>query len=435
MNPDLPPCADVKSLWQDTAVRRPNSSAFPADRHFDLAIIGGGFTGLSTARYAAEKGLSTVILEASRLGWGASGRNGGVVSGKFRASFRRMASRFGGHVARRMYDLGHESVDHLEQLVREPGMEASGYRNTGVLHCAHNSGSLESLRDEVEWTTSAFGGSRPRLLSRGEVERETGSGHFVGGLLEEYGGSLHPLNFLFGQAEALLTRGVSICEESPVMALRREPASTILQCPQGVVSAGQVVFATNAYSSLLPTTAVLSRTLIPFRSAIIATEKLPADIDAALLVESRSYTETRRMMKWFRKAEGRLIYGGRGAFGHADSGAAFDALEKAMRRQFPMLAETPVTHRWSGLVALTLDSVPHVGRIDDRVTYAVGYNGTGVAMSSYIGRHLAEIVTGGAPDLALMSAERLRSIPCYPLAKPAVKAVAGWYQVLDALGR
>ncbi|WP_245469420.1 FAD-binding oxidoreductase, partial [Mesorhizobium sp. M7A.F.Ca.MR.362.00.0.0] len=129
------------------------------------------------------------------------------------------------------------------------------------------------------------------------------------------------------------------------------------------------------------------------------------------------------------------LYGGRGAFGKKDSQSAFTALHKAMVRQFPELAEATVTHRWSGLVAMTMDSIPHAGRLDDRIVYAVGYNGTGVALASNMGKHVAAIVAGESPDLGLLTSERLKPVPFYPIREPAVRLVAGWYQFLDAIGR
>ena len=141
------------------------------------------------------------------------------------------------------------------------------------------------------------------------------------------------------------------------------------------------------------------------------------------------------MMRWCRKSGDRLIYGGRGAFGKTDSEAAFAALHKAMVKQFPELQSVQVTHRWSGLVAMTLDSLPHAGRLDDRIVYALGHNGTGVDMSSYIGKPEAELVAGNRVALGLLTRLPLKKIPFYGLRAPAVRVVAGWYQFLDAIGR
>jgi len=149
----------------------------------------------------------------------------------------------------------------------------------------------------------------------------------------------------------------------------------------------------------------------------------------------RTYSETKRMMRWFRMVDDRLVLGGRGAFGKQDSNAAFAALRRAMVGIFPELEGTALDFRWSGLVGMTLDAMPHIGRLDERTLFAMGYNGAGVAMSSLMGRYLAALVRGETPDLGLLDASRLKTIPLYPLREPAVRMVAGWYQFLDAIGR
>ncbi len=141
------------------------------------------------------------------------------------------------------------------------------------------------------------------------------------------------------------------------------------------------------------------------------------------------------MMRWFRPYRDRLIFGGRGAFGKTDSQAAFDALERVMVRVFPDLQDVPVTHRWSGLVAMTLHAIPQIGRLDDRISFALGYNGAGIAMASLIGRYAADVTLGDEPDLGLLGPRTLRNVPFYPLREPAVRLIAGWYQLLDMAGR
>lgn len=433
--PPLPPFPDIGSLWQETAAERPVCGPLAGGHRTDVAIIGGGYTGLSTARWLAQRGLSCAVIEASRLGWGASGRNGGVVSGKFRLSFRDIAARHGLETARKMHDLGIEAIEHVGELVETYGIADAAYRPTGSLRCAHNELSFGALKQEAAWLREALGDRACSILSAEEMAAETGSRDFCGGMLNRHGGVIHPLNFLLGLARGLIAGGVAVFENSPVLRMRREGAGVLLETPQGTVAARQAVIATDAYSDLTPATAAVRKSVIPFRSAMIATEPLTSGPGAALLPQGRSYTETRRMMRWFRKAGDRLMYGGRGAFGREDSDAAFAALHRAMLRQFPELEGVRVTHRWSGLVAMTMDALPHLGRLDERVVFALGYNGTGVAMASNIGRHVAALILGEAPDLGLITAARLKPVPLYPVREPAVRLVAGWYQFLDAIGR
>ena len=280
-----------------------------------------------------------------------------------------------------------------------------------------------------------MGDTEVRILDSHQVREETGSQGFVGGVLNPGSGGIHPLNYLRGLASGVAQRGVPVFQESPVLALRRDGDGVVAETPDGVVRARQAIIATNSYSDLTSATARVQRTLVPFRSALIATEKLSPNLAGSLMPTGRTYTETKRMMRWFRKVDDRVIFGGRGAFGKQDSESAFDALRKAMVGIFPELADIPLAFRWSGLVAMTLDSVPHVGRLDDRTLYSVGYNGAGVAMSSLMGRYLAALVRGEKVDLGLLDAGRLKTIPFYPFREPAVRMVAGWYQFLDAVGR
>lgn len=429
------PLPDVSSLWQATASGGPNLPTLVGERRYDVAIIGGGYSGLSTARYLAAKGLAPVVLEANRIGWGASGRNGGVVEGKYRVSFSEIARRFGLDDARRMHALAHEAVDHVAELIDAYAIHDANYQQNGTMRCGHTERALASLVTEDEWVRSALRDRSTRVLSAVEMAQETGSTDFVGGILNAHGGTIHPLNFVRGLARGLNRAGVDIFEGSPVVSLVRDDGGVTLVTPDGSIRALQVVIATDAYSDLTTATGMVSKSIVPFRSAMVATEPLDGLGIVPPIAEGRSYSETRRMMRWFRRSGARMLYGGRGAFGKTDSESAFQALEAALRAQFPQLQGVKVTHRWSGLVALTLDSVPHLGRLDERTTYAIGYNGLGVAMSSNMGRYVAEVVTGGSPSLGMLTASPLKSIPLYTLREPAVRLVAGWYQFLDRMGQ
>ncbi|HEY0212006.1 MAG TPA: FAD-binding oxidoreductase [Paenirhodobacter sp.] len=428
------PVSEIASLWRDTTADRPEFGPLTGDLSCDVAIIGGGYTGLTTARYLMAAGLSVAVVEAHRIGWGGSGRNGGVVGGKFRISFADMAARWGIDVARRMHDLGLEAIDHVAETVEALAIPQADYRSTGALRCAHNAHSLQALEREVAWLHQTLGDRACRILSRAEMAEETGSPDFVGGMLNSHGGIIHPLNYVLGIARAVAAHGAALAEATPVTGLRRTTDGVALETARGTVRAKQVVIATNAYSDLTPATGAVRTAIIPFRSAMVATAPLSPELNARLMTADRSYTETRRMMRWFRKADGRVLYGGRGAFGKADSAAAFAALETAMVAQFPELKGVAVTHRWSGLVAMTMDSLPHLSRLDDRVVFCLGYNGSGVALSSMIGRYAARLVTGQPAEAGLLTATALRHVPLYPIREPAVRLVAGWYQFLDRIG-
>ncbi len=428
------PLPDVNSLWQATAADRPSPRRLQGAQQADVVIIGGGFTGLNAALCVAKRGLNPIIVEANRIGWGASGRNGGVVKAGYRLSYPDMHKQFGYDMARRMHRIGIEAVEHVGKLVGAMQLTAADYRQNGNAHCAHTILALKHLIEEAQWTERTFG-EKEVVLAADEISAELGTRSFHGGTLDPRGGTLHPLNYALGLASGLKRTGIDIFEESPVVLLRREGDKINIETPQGGITASHAVIATNSYSDLTPATDRVKRAIVPFRSAMLVTEPLRDTSHNSTLALGRSYTETRRMMRWFRRVGDRILYGGRGAFGKTDSEAAFQALEAALRKQFPQIGNARVTHRWSGLVALTLDRMPHLGWLDDRVCYAMGYNGLGVAMSSLMGKYVGKLIIGEKPDLGLITATALRPIPYYSFREIGVRSVAGWYQFLDAIGR
>ncbi|KWA77783.1 oxidoreductase [Burkholderia ubonensis] len=406
------------------------------DLQVEIAVIGAGYSGLCAAHALQQRGVSCAVLDANPVGWGASGRNGGVVSSKFRPSFSAIASAHGLDVAKRMHRLAHDGVRAVEALVDECGIGRAQFERTGSLRCAHTARALASIVAEAEWVRASLGDRSMTVLSREEVIAETGSTGFVGGVLSADAGTILPLEYVLGLARALASRGVPIHTSTPVLAIDRKPgvAGVTLRTPGAKVLARQVIVATNAYSDLTPATDAMRRELVPFRSAMIATERLPAELDAKLMTRRRSYTETRRMMKWFRRADGRMLFGGRDAFGKEGQDTGFEALRRAMVGLFPDLAGIRVEFRWSGYVGMTFNALPHVGRADDATVFCVGYNGAGVAMASLIGKHAAALALGGTPDLALLAQDGLRPVPFHSLRAPGVRLVAAWYQFLDAMG-
>lgn len=429
--PDPP----IKSLWAATAAPPRDFPALAKDVQADVVIVGGGYTGLSAALHIASDGLTPIVLEANSVGWGASGRNGGVVSAKFRLSFADAAAKHGMDVAHRMYAIAHESVELLEELVEKYSISSANYRRVGAVRAAHNDVTLAAATADAEWMRSEMGDRSISILSKEDIAHETGGGGYVGGVLTPFAGAIHPLNYLRGLASGAADRGIAIYEKTPALSIRTEQKGVVVDTPRGAVHAKKAILATNGYSDRTAASRPLRKKIVPFRSAMIATAPLTGNLAKSIMPMRRVYVETRRMMRWFRIFDDRVIFGGRGAFGKADSESAFRILRAAMIRTFPTLADVPIEHRWSGLVAMTLDGLPHIGWTGDRVLFAAGYNGTGVAMSSLSGKYLATLLRGEALDLALLDASRFRDVPFYPLREVGIRLVAGWRQMMDSVGR
>ena len=430
------------SLWRHLAARtgtldRPvGAGQLASDVQTEVAIVGAGYSGLAAAYALSRRGVPCVVLDANPVGWGASGRNGGVVSSKFRLSFPFIATHYGLDVAKRMHRLAHEGVRVVESFVDEFAIAGAEFEHTGSLRCAHTERALAACIAEADWVRTSLGDRTMKPLTRAQTEEETGSKGFVGGVLSEDAGTILPLEYVLGIARGLAARGVAIHESTPVVAMERTRGvpGVVLRTPAATVRAKQVIVATNAYSGITQATSAYQRELVPFRSAMIATERLPAALDAKLMTARRSYTETRRMMKWFRRADGRMLFGGRDAFGKEGQNTGFEALRRAMIALFPDLAGVPISFRWSGYVGMTFNALPHVGRSDDATVFCLGYNGAGIAMASLVGQHAAALALGETPDLALLAQDGLRPVPLHSLRAPGVRLVAAWYQFLDAVG-
>ncbi|WP_162874605.1 NAD(P)/FAD-dependent oxidoreductase [Pseudomonas viridiflava] len=425
----------VQSLWAATAQPCPALQSLEGDRQCDVVIIGAGYTGLSAAHHIALSGREPLIVEANTLAWGASGRNGGVVSPKFRVGFPTLMERFGRDIALQMYRTGYAAVDSLIEMVDTLGLTGAQLNMGGHIAAAHNVHALSGLESTANWIKRETGGASSVMISAAQVQEMTGSTLFAGGLLTPKAGGIHPMNYARGIAQSLTERGVRLFINSPAENVRHEAGRVIVQTPQGRVSARQIIYATNGYSDQTHVTDTLHRRLIPFRSAIIATEPLSPDVLAQIMPGGQVCGDTKRMLRWFRVVGDRLIFGGRGAFGKNDSQSAFRTLQRSMGEVFPVLRDCKVEFRWSGLVAMTLDYLPHAGQLDERSFYAIGYNGGGVAMSTWMGTQLAKMTAGEKVELGLLSGDKFNPIPLHAFRAPGVRLAAGWQQFLDVIGR
>jgi glycine/D-amino acid oxidase-like deaminating enzyme len=320
-------------------------------------------------------------------------------------------------------------------MVDTLGLSETRLHMGGHIAAAHNVHALSGLESTANWIKRETGGASSVMISADQVREMTGSTIFSGGLLTPKAGGIHPLNYARGIAQSLHDRGVKMYINSPAEQVSHEGERVIVQTPQGRVSARQVIYATNGYSDQTRATDTLHRRLIPFRSAIIATQSLPPHVLASIMPGGQVCGDTKRMLRWFRVVGDRLIFGGRGAFGKNDSDSAFRTLQHSMGEVFPVLRDFKIEFRWSGLVAMTLDYLPHAGQLDERSFYAIGYNGGGVAMSTWMGRQLAAMTAGQKVELGLMSGEKFKPIPLHAFRAPGVRLAAGWQQFLDVIGR
>lgn len=424
--------AHPQSLWVASA--HP-ARAFPrleAALQADVAIIGGGFTGLSAAYHLSRAGVACVVLEANDIGWGASGRNGGMAVLRYKTSWARLAQRHGDAVAIRLHRLLLEALDTMESLVGEFGIDC-GFARYGHVTAANGSAAIRMLEADMNWLAT-INDRTPRMLSRSETAELCGTECYAGGYLEPRAAGIHPLNYARGLADGLAKAGVPVYANTAVTGISEDAAGVSLSTTGGEVRARQVIVATNAYTALHALGTDLDRRVVPVSTSVIATSPLAPGVLEKLLPQGQLVSDTRHLLNYYRIAPGnRLIFGGRGSLTGRESPEVYSGLEGKLRKTFPSLQDTPVEYRWSGKVAVTLDDFPHVGRLSPRTAYAMGYGGRGVVLTALLGKMLAMLVRNEPLDAGPMGGAHFRRIPFHAFRIPAMKAVAGYYRLLDAL--
>lgn len=421
------------SVWLTTANPAPQLPQLDGDLQADVAIIGAGFTGLAAAHHLAQAGLACVVLEANDVGWGASGRNGGMAVLRYKTPWSSLAHQFGRERTRHLHRLMHQALDLLEQTVGEHRIDC-GFARCGHITAANGRTALAMLERDIQWLAAQAADRVPRLLDERETADLTGTSCYLGGYLDTRAGGIHPLNYARGYAAALSGIGVPIYINTAVQSLLEQDERVILETGRGVVRAKQALIATNAYTDLTRYGADLAARVVPVSTSVVTTAPLSDSMLKPILRQGHLVSDTRHLLNYFRIAPGnRLLYGGRGSLTGKESVEVYGGLERKLRETFPALAGVQIDHRWSGKVAVTLDDFPHVGRVSARVAYAMGYGGRGVALTNLLGKMLAHLALGELIDAGPMSGSSFRPIPLHSLRIPAMKAVAGYYRVLDAL--
>lgn len=384
----------LKSYWLDTAEPFANAFNGPLEGRADVAVIGGGFTGLSAALALARKGARPIVLEAGKVASEASGRNGGHVNNGLAHSFTGAVSQLGLEQARALYRAYDAAVDTVERIVREEGIDCA-FRRSGKVKLAAKPQHFDALKRNAELMAREVDPDIA-LLDRSEAAAEIGSGAFHGGLLSRRSAMMHVGRFGQGLAEAAARAGARIYENAEVAdAVRGTGGKWRLTTLRGTIEADQVLLATGATTR--GPFGWFRRRYVPIGSFIIATEPLEGDLLASVMPGRRTATTTKNIGNYFRLApDNRLIFGGRARF--AMSSPRSDAksgivLERTMRDIFPQLRDTRIDYCWGGLVDMTADRFPRAGERNG-LHFAMGYSGHGVQMSVHMGQVLAEMAGG-----------------------------------------
>lgn len=418
------------SLWAATALPRAASEAVRGPLQVDVAIVGGGFTGLSAALHLAQAGVHTALFEAFEIGHRASGRNGGQVVPGVKPPPSALIKRFGDDAARRMMRFAYGSADELFALVERYRIRCHPTRN-GWLQGAYSRASSDYLRQRSH-EINGQGGNTVHL-DREEMRAATGSDYWPSGLLEKSAGAVQPLAYARGLARAVTDLGGALHEYSPVQSISTSPGRFELQVNGHAVQARKVILATDAYTDrLVPEVA---QSYVSVSSAQIATDPLPPELQQRLLPLRAGISETRKITYYCRlDPEGRFVIGGRGRDSDNLDPATREQLRLAACQRFPELNDVVFTHGWACRVGMTIDDLPHLHELADGLWTAYGYCGRGVAMGTALGRVLGEAVRG-MPAAALdYPVTPVRRLPLYPVRQVSAMAALQWYRLRDAMG-
>lgn len=438
IDPNVPGQEHVQSYWASTGGPEiTNAAPVQGDMEVDIAIIGGGYTGLSTALHLRRKfGLTSHVLEANRIGWGCSGRNGGFATlGIGKTSMAGWIKRWGEVEARRIFDQSGDAVRLVRRLLTEEGIDADATPD-GNLELAHLPNRVRGLEHDQRLLEAKFG-VKSRLIDKAELERNyLVSREAHGALLFENGFALHAMKYVRGLARASQRAGATLHESSPVRGWTRDGKRHVLTTPGGKVTARQVVIAGNGYTGDRLHPAIDGR-LLPALSNIVVTRPLTeAERKAINWSTTLPISDTRNLLFYYRLLpDHRVLFGARG--GIEDTAASRAAHRKWLLRRladmFPVLKDIEATHFWNGWVCVPFDKSPHVNSVEDgTVHYALGYVGTGVALATYCGLLLAHRLVG---DESLrpspLLAQPLPRFPFPALRRTYQRAMYGYFELQD----
>jgi glycine/D-amino acid oxidase-like deaminating enzyme len=416
-----------RCLWTETSPlpRFPVSLLPPST---DVAIIGGGYTGLSAARTLARLRANVTLLEQRTLGWGASGRNGGFVLPGYKPEMKELDRRLGSERAARMFQLTLEAMRFLAQLITEEAI-ACDFAHSGAVTLAAKPGHLRGLEESARFMRERLG-YETELLGPSELRREIDSTRYHGGLVDPGGCALQPAEYVRGLALAAERAGARLIEDTEVTKVRRVNGGFEVRTNRGTLRAREVLAATNGYTP--PALAALRRRVVPIGSYQIATSPLDPGLARRLVPRGRVFSDTKNLLYYFRLSpDGRMVFGGRASFTPASTKHSAAILAAGMREVFPQLAGTTIEYAWSGKVAYPVDHLPHAGRLGG-VHYAMGYCGHGVALATYLGNRMGEVLAGKG-DIPDLGTSRFRAIPFYNGVPWFLPFVGGYYRARDWL--
>lgn len=417
--------------WHETISMPSNEDTLALPQRADVAVIGGGITGLSAALALARRGARVVVLEAHSMGWGASSRNGGMVLTGLKLGMSTVADRYGLETARLLWNCSLDAIRAVEQTIRNERIEC-GFARNGHLLVASKPAHYAALEQEASHMEKVFHHTL-RLVPASDLRAEIGSDAFHGGLVDEVSGGLNPAQYVAGLARAAAGAGAALYPGTPATRLHHRSGGFKIDTPRGSLDAQRILVATAGYTGTA--TPALRRRIVPIGSFIIATERLREDVLRALDPMQRMIFDSRHYLHYWRTWDGRMIFGGRAAF-FPETASSTRRSAEILRRDlvaiFPQLRGARIEFAWGGTLDFAFDTMPHVGEMDGMV-YCIGYAGHGVALGTYLGQTAAEAMLSGSIREHPFNLKPFRGAPLGLYnGTPWFLPLAGlWYRIRD----
>lgn len=418
------------SYYAATASAWPPPPSLKGDETTDVCVVGAGYTGLSAALHLAERGYAVTLIDAERVGFGASGRNGGQLGTGHRKDQRALEEKLGRDWAHRLWALAEDSVATVKGLIAKHNMECD--LKPGVLQAAWKKGDTEWFREEQDHLANEYGYTQTRFIPPDEMREMVATTRYHGGLLDNGAAHLHPLNYALGMARAAKAAGVTIYENSRVTKIdHTDPAK--VHTADGSVTAKFVVMACNGYLKNLEPR--IAGRIIPVNNFIIATEPLGEAAARALIRDNVAVQDTKFVIDYYRlSADHRLLFGGGENYSSKFPRDIAAFVRKPMLRIFPQLEDVKIDYSWGGTLAITMPRLPDFGRLAPHVFYAQGYSGQGINIATLAGKLMAEAVAGQAERFDCLSEIKVPNFPGGTwLRYPGLMLGVLWYTLQDRL--
>ena len=423
--------AHTTSYYAASANPAPDRPPLTGAQEFDVCVVGAGYSGLSTALHLAEKGYQVAVVEGARVGWGASGRNGGQIVNGLNASLQTIGRRYGQDTASFVAGVVQEGGEIIRARVAQYGIDCDLKPNNvfAALTQAH----MRELQERLDLWAS-YGIKNQRMLDKAEMQSHAASDLYVGGMIDTTGGHMHPLNLALGEAAAVEQNGGTIFEMSTVTSVDTEAARPVVKTDRGQITCRTLVLCGNAYlGHVVP---ALTARVMPVSTQVMATEPLGEDLAHELIPQDACIEDVRYILDYYRlSADKRLLFGGGTVYGGSDPRDIETKLRRNMDKVFPQLKGVKVDYAWSGNFALSFSRVPQMGRLGNNTYFAHGYSGHGVCGIHMFGRILSEAIDGDVSRFDVFAGLRWFPFPGGRLLRVPYSALGAWYYGLrDRLG-